>query len=56
MIRCLHMMEAFPECKIYMKHAPRMFSPMAVLADHLSRKSTTKEADIQRIRHLCLNP
>ena len=32
-----------------------MSNEMAILADHLTRESTTKEEDIQRIKHVKWN-
>jgi hypothetical protein len=43
LIRCLHVLEAFLECKIYVRHLRRMSNEMAVLADSLSREATTTD-------------
>jgi hypothetical protein len=40
LIRCLHVLEAFLECKIYVKHLKRMSSQVATIADSLSRQAT----------------
>jgi hypothetical protein len=41
LIRCLHVLEAFLKCKIYVKHLKRMSNPIAAVADGLSRQATT---------------
>jgi hypothetical protein len=41
LIRCLHVIEAFLECKIYVRHLRRMSNRTAALADSLSREITT---------------
>jgi hypothetical protein len=40
LIRCLHVLEAFLECKIYVRHLRRMSNPIASIADGLTRKAT----------------
>jgi hypothetical protein len=40
LIRCLHVLEAFLCCKIYVKHLRRVSNRMAFLADSLSREQT----------------
>jgi hypothetical protein len=40
LIRCLHVLEAFLECKLYVRHLRRMSTPIAKIADGLSRQST----------------
>ena len=52
LIRCLHVLESFLECKVYVEHVKRMSTPEAVLVDHLSRESSTTTADLQAIEHL----
>jgi hypothetical protein len=52
LVRCLHVIEAFLECRIFMEHVRRMSTDVATLADHLSRESTTTAEDLARIRHL----
>jgi hypothetical protein len=52
LVRCLHVIEAFLECRIFVEHVKRMSTDMAVLADHLSRESTTTAADLACIQHL----
>jgi hypothetical protein len=43
LIRCLHVIEAFLECKIYVRHLRRMSNEFATLADSLTRNSSTTE-------------
>jgi hypothetical protein len=45
LIRTLHVVESYLCCKIYVTHVKRMSTPMAALADHLSRESTITPAD-----------
>jgi hypothetical protein len=55
LIRCLHVLEAQLECRIYVEHVRRMSTDMATLADHLSRSETTTEKDLVAIRHVPWN-
>jgi len=41
LIRCLHVLEAYLPCKIYIEHVPRMSNSLAKLVDSLTRDSTT---------------
>jgi hypothetical protein len=41
LIRCLHVLEAYLPCKIYIEHVPRMSNPLAKLVDSLTRDCTT---------------
>ena len=50
LIRCLHVLEAFLEAKVFVEHVKRMSNDMAVLVDHLSRDSSTTDKDLERIR------
>ena len=50
-LRTLHILEAALPCKIYISHLPRVSTRAAVLADNLSRKSTTSLADKQVLTH-----
>ncbi len=50
LIRCLHVIEAFLECKIYVRHLRRMSNPIASLADALSRKATTTQTVLAQLR------
>ena len=45
LIRALHIVEARLACKIFVRHMARMSTPMAALADRLSRDSSTSAAD-----------
>jgi len=45
LIRALHLIEARLECRIFVEHAPRLSTPMAALADRLTRCSTTTAED-----------
>ncbi len=50
MVRALTLIEAFLGCKIHVRHLPRMSAKEGVLADHLSRGSTTSRAEKELIR------
>ncbi len=52
LIRCLHVIEAFLGCKIYVKHTKRMSNAMAKMADKLSRSKTTDEETLTKIAHI----
>jgi len=52
LIRVLHTIEAKLECKIYCEHLPRKSCPAAILADHLSRESTTTKKELDMIKHV----
>ena len=52
LVRCLHVMEAFLEAKVFVKHVKRMSNDKAVLVDRLSRESSVTEEDLARIRSL----
>jgi len=43
LIRCLLVIEAYLECKIYVKHVLRRSNPMSTLVDDLSRVTTTNK-------------
>jgi hypothetical protein len=49
LIRCLHVLEAFLECKVYIRHLRRMSSPLARLADGLTRRATTTPELLQMV-------
>ena len=51
LIRCLHVIEAYLPCKIYIEHVPRMSNPLAKLVDSLTRDSTTTVDMHQYISH-----
>jgi hypothetical protein len=44
LIRVLHVIEAYLECKIYVTHVRRLSTEPATLADALSREATTNDA------------
>lgn len=52
LIRCLHVLEAYLECRIHVVHCRRLSTEMASLADRLSRQSTTSPKDFGKISHL----
>jgi len=43
LIRCLHVLEAYLPCKIYIEHLPRMSNSLASLVDGLTRDVTTTD-------------
>ena len=45
MIRAIHLLSSFIRCRVYIKHTPRLSSPVAILADHLSRSSSTSHSE-----------
>ena len=49
LIRCLHVLEAFLETKVFVEHVKRESNEMALLVDHLSRNSSTTAADLAKI-------
>jgi len=51
LIRCLHVIEAYLPCKIYIEHVPRMTNPLATLVDSLTRDITTTEDMKRYISH-----
>ena len=56
LIRVLHTVEALLQCKIYCEHLPRNSNSAAVLADHLTRETTTKKPELAAIKHIEWNP
>jgi hypothetical protein len=48
-IRSIHIIAAFLGCWVTVQHLPRMSTPSARLADRLTRKSTTRRADLVTI-------
>ena len=50
-LRTLHILEAALPFKIYISHLPRVSNKAAILADNLSRVSTTTTADKQVLTH-----
>jgi hypothetical protein len=51
LIRAMHIVAAYLGCIAHVQHLPRMSTEEAQLADRLSRKSTTTDEDLRRIRH-----
>jgi hypothetical protein len=51
-IQTLHVIEAALPCKIYVDHVPRCSTPLAKLADALTRKPTIPANFFQNHRHL----
>ena len=43
LIRALHLVSCFLECRIFARHVPRLSSPASMLADSLTRASTAKD-------------
>ena len=43
LIRALHLVACFLECRIFARHVPRLSSPASLLADSLTRASTTRD-------------
>ena len=43
LIRALHLVSCSLECRIFARHVPRLSSPASMLADSLTRASTTKD-------------
>ena len=52
LIRCLHVLEAFLEAKVFVEQVNRMSNDMAVLVDHLSRETSITGRDLDRIASL----
>jgi hypothetical protein len=52
LIQCLHVLEALLPCKIYVQHLPRCSTTPAILADALTRKSTTTTAVLNQIQNI----
>ncbi len=49
LIRCLHVLEAFLECKVHVRHLRRMSNPLASLADGRTRRATTTPDLLQTV-------
>jgi hypothetical protein len=54
LIRCLHVIEARLECKVFVKHLKRRSNQWATLADDLSRESTITESIAKSIAHISI--
>ena len=50
LVRALHIVEAFLECKVYVTHVKRCSTPEATLADHFSQASTITEDNRRAVR------
>jgi hypothetical protein len=51
MLRALHLISCRINCLVHVEHLLRLSSPAAVLADHLSRQSTTGPSERAATRH-----
>jgi hypothetical protein len=49
-IRALHLISCYLGCSVFVYHLPRMSNDSAKLADHLTRRRTTKAAEKAAIR------
>jgi len=49
LIRALHIVTAFLECRVYVQHVPRKSTPSSTLADALTRESTSTPAVWQEL-------
>ena len=52
LIRCLYVLEAFLETKVFVEHVKRISNDMAVLVVHLSGESSITDTDLARISSL----
>ncbi len=52
LIWALHLMSAYLGVFVHVQHEPRCSSMYIILADHLSRKSTTKQEDLTLLRNV----
>ena len=52
MIRAIHILSSYLRCRVYIVHTPRLSSPGAVMADHLSRSSSTSQEEENLARSL----
>ena len=51
-IRTVHILASYLHCRVHVEHAPRMSTPAAILADHLSRSSSTSSEEEEITRTL----
>lgn len=51
-IRTVHILASYLHCRVHVEHAPRMSTPAASLADHLSRSSSTSSEEEKMARTL----
>jgi hypothetical protein len=52
LIRTLHLLSAYLGVFVHVRHEPRCSSKFSILADHLSRQSTTKQEDLAILGHV----
>jgi hypothetical protein len=50
LIRALHLISAYLQCQVHIRHLPRLSNWEAMLVDRLSREETTTYADKRRLR------
>ena len=55
-IRSIHLIAVMLNCVVEVEHLPRVTSPAAILADNLSRNSTTTEADRRAVEGAATGP
>lgn len=53
LVRALHLISNYLGCTVFVSHLPRMTTKSAVLADHLTRCSTTRSAELAAISATC---
>ncbi len=51
-IRAIHLLSDFLGVWVHVQHVPRCSDTYSVLADHLSRKSSTTKDDLQRLSNI----
>jgi hypothetical protein len=56
LIRAIHLLSSYLGVFVHVHHEPRCSSKFSTLADHLSRKSTTKEEDTAKLRNVKESP
>ena len=56
LVRSLHILSTFIRCKVYVEHVPRLSTSVAILADHLSRSSTTSVKEEKQACLLACHP
>jgi len=56
LLRALHIISSYLGCTVHVLHLPRMSTPVARLADRLSRRRTTTYLDKRRIRRALRPP
>ena len=52
LVQTLHILEAALPCKIYVEHVKRRSNPMSILVDNLSRTSSTKKPDLEKLKNI----